>query len=46
MDGGIRNGMDVLIGLSYRLIDVGLGRVVVGGLGAGGYIGLNKTFEL
>ena len=46
MDGGIRNGMDVLIGLSYGLKAVGLGRVVAGGLGAGGYIGLTKTFEL
>ena len=46
MDGGIRNGMDVLIGLSYGLKAVGLGRVVAGGLGAGGHMGLTKTFEL
>ena len=46
MDGGIRNGMDVLIGLSYGLKAVGLGRVVAGGLGAGGHTGLTKTFEL
>ena len=46
MDGGIRNGMDILIGLSYGFKAVDLGRVVAGGLGAGGYIGLTKTFEL
>ena len=46
MDGGIRNGMDVLIGLSYEFKAVGLGRVVARGLGAGGYIGKTKTFEL
>ena len=46
MDGGIRNGIDVLIGLSYGFKAFGLGRVVAGGLGAGGYIGLTKTFEL
>ena len=44
MDGGIRNGMDILIGLSYGFKAVDLGKVVVGGLGAGGYIGLTKTF--
>ena len=46
MDGGIRNGMDILIGLSYGFKAVGLGRVVAGGRGAGGYVGLTKTFEL
>ena len=46
MDGGIRNGMDNLIGFSYGFKAVGLGRVVAGGLSAGGYIGLTKTFEL
>ena len=46
MDGGIRNGMDILIGLSYGFKAVNLGRVVAGGLGAGEYIGLTKTFEL
>ena len=46
MDGGIRNGMDILIGLSYGFKAVDLGRVVAGGLGAVGYIGLTKTFEL
>ena len=45
MDGVIRNGMDILIGLSYGFKAVGLGRVVAGGPGAGGYIGLTKTFE-
>ena len=37
--------MDVLIGLIYVFKAVGLGRVVARGLGAGGYIGLTKTFE-
>ena len=46
MDGGIRNGMDILIGLSYGFKAVDQGRVVAAGLGAGGYIGLTKTFEL
>ena len=46
MDGGIRNGMDVLIGLSYGFKAVDLGRVVARVLGAGGYIGQTKTFEL
>ena len=38
--------MDILIAFSYGYKDVSLGRVVAGGLGAGGYIGLTKTFEL
>ena len=46
MDGGIRNGMDILIGLSYGFKVVSLGRVVAGGRGAGGYSGLTKSFEL
>ena len=46
MDGGIRNGMDILIGLSQGFKVVSLGRVVARGLGAGGYIGQTKTFEL
>ena len=46
MDGGIRNGMDILIGLSYGFKAVDLGRVVAGGLGASRYIGLTKTFKL
>ena len=44
MDGGIRNRMDVLIGLGYGFKAVGLGRVFARGLGAGGYIGQTKTF--
>ena len=38
--------MDVLIGLSYGFKAVDLGRVVARGLGAVGYIGQTKTFEL
>jgi L-lactate dehydrogenase (cytochrome) len=46
MDGGIRNGKDVLIALSYGLKAVGLGRVCVAGLGAGGYVGMRRAFEI
>jgi L-lactate dehydrogenase (cytochrome) len=46
MDGGIRNGKDVLIALSHGVKAVGLGRVSVAGLGAGGYVGMKRAFEL
>ena len=46
MDGGIRNGIDILIGLSYGFKVVALRRFVAGSLGAGGHIDLTKTFEL
>jgi L-lactate dehydrogenase (cytochrome) len=46
MDGGVRNGKDVLIALSYGVKAVGLGRVYVAGLGAGGYAGMKRTFEI
>lgn len=46
MDGGIRCGTDVLIALSYGLKAVGLGRVTAAGLGAGGYRGLTRAFEI
>jgi L-lactate dehydrogenase (cytochrome) len=46
MDGGIRNGKDVLIALSYGIKAVGLGRVYVAGLGAGGYAGMRKALEI
>ena len=46
MDGGIRNGKDVLIALSYGLKAVGLGRVTAAGLGAGGYAGLTRAFQI
>ena len=46
MDGGVRSGLDVLVGLSYGLKAVGLGRVVAGGLGAGGHMGVRRAFEL
>ena len=46
MDGGIRNGTDILIALSYGLKAVGIGRVTAAGVGAGGYAGLNRAFEI
>jgi len=46
MDGGIRNGTDVLIALSYGLKAVGLGRVTAAGLGAGGPAGLRRAFAI
>lgn len=46
MDGGIRNGTDILIALSYGLKAVGIGRVTAAGIGAGGYKGLTRAFEV
>ncbi|MFT5368083.1 MAG: isopentenyl diphosphate isomerase/L-lactate dehydrogenase-like FMN-dependent dehydrogenase [Candidatus Latescibacterota bacterium] len=46
MDGGVRNGTDVLIALSYGLKAVGIGRVTAAGIGAGGPAGLTRTFEI
>jgi len=46
MDGGVRNGTDVLIALSYGLKAVGVGRVTVAGIGAGGREGLQRAFEI
>ncbi|MEM9218478.1 MAG: alpha-hydroxy acid oxidase [Cyanobacteria bacterium P01_F01_bin.150] len=46
MDGGIRNGTDILIALSYGLKAVGIGRVTAAGLGAGGHEGLTRAFEI
>lgn len=46
MDGGIRNGTDVLIALSYGVKAVGIGRVTAAGIGAGGYAGLTRAFEI
>lgn len=46
MDGGIRNGKDVLIALSYGVKAVGLGRVYVAGLGAGGCAGMRRSFDI
>jgi isopentenyl diphosphate isomerase/L-lactate dehydrogenase-like FMN-dependent dehydrogenase len=46
MDGGVRNGKDILIALSYGVKAVGLGRVCAAGLGAGGYAGMTKAFEI
>jgi len=46
MDGGVRSGRDVLIALTYGLKAVGLGRVFAAGLGAGGYAGMKRAFEI
>ena len=46
MDGGIRNGTDVLIALSYGVKAVGIGRVTAAGVGAGGHLGLTRAFEI
>jgi L-lactate dehydrogenase (cytochrome) len=46
MDGGIRNGKDILIALSYGVKAVGLGRAYVAGLGAGGYAGMRRAIEI
>jgi L-lactate dehydrogenase (cytochrome) len=46
MDGGIRNGTDVLIALSYGLKGVGIGRVTAAGIGAGGHAGLTRAFQI
>ena len=46
MDGGVRNGTDILIALTYGLQAVGIGRVAAAGLGAGGHHGLTRAFEI
>lgn len=46
MDGGIRNGTDILIALSYGVKAVGIGRVTAAGIGAGGHQGLTRAFEI
>jgi len=46
MDGGIRNGTDILIGMSYGLKAVGVGRVTAAGIGAGGHAGFTRAFEI
>jgi len=46
MDGGVRNGTDVLIALTYGLKAVGIGRVTAAGIGAGGPAGLRRAFEI
>lgn len=46
MDGGIRNGTDILIALTYGLKAVGVGRVAAAGVGAGGHAGLTRAFEI
>jgi L-lactate dehydrogenase (cytochrome) len=46
MDGGVRNGKDILIAISYGLKAVGLGRAYVAGLGAGGGAGMRRALEI
>lgn len=46
MDGGVRNGTDILIALTYGLKAVGIGRVTAAGIGAGGHKGLTRAFEI
>lgn len=46
MDGGVRNGKDILVALTYGVKAVGIGRVYVAGLGAGGYAGMSRAFEI
>jgi len=46
MDGGVRNGTDVLIAMSYGLKAVGIGRVTAAGIGAGGHAALTRAFEI
>ena len=46
MDGGVRNGTDILIALSYGLKAVGIGRVTAAGIGAGGAPGLRRAFDI
>lgn len=46
MDGGVRNGTDILIAMSYGLNAVGVGRVTAAGIGAGGHAGLTRAFEI
>ncbi|MEM7801402.1 MAG: alpha-hydroxy acid oxidase [Chloroflexota bacterium] len=46
MDGGVRNGTDILIALSYGLKAVGVGRVTAAGIGAGGHTGLTRAFDI
>ena len=46
MDGGIRNGTDIFIALSYGIRAVGIGRAMAAGIGAGGEFGLQRVFEI
>ncbi len=46
MDGGIRNGTDIFIALTYGIRAVGIGRAMVAGIGAGGDSGLRRVFEI
>ena len=46
MEGGARNGKDVLVALSYGIKAAGLGRVYVAGLGAGGYAGMKRANDI
>lgn len=46
VDGGIRRGRDVLIALASGAEAVGLGRVLIAGMGAGGYAGAKRAMEI
>jgi isopentenyl diphosphate isomerase/L-lactate dehydrogenase-like FMN-dependent dehydrogenase len=46
MDGGIRNGTDIFIALSYGIRAVGIGRAMAAGIGAGGETGLKRVFDI
>ena len=46
MDGGIRNGTDIFIALTYGIRAVGIGRAMAAGIGSGGETGLRRVFEI
>ena len=46
MDGGVRNGTDIFIALTYGIRAVGIGRAMAAGIGAGGETGLRRVFEI
>lgn len=46
LEGGVRNGKDMLIALTYGVKAVGIGRAYAAGLGAGGYAGMKRATEI
>ena len=46
MDGGVRNGTDIFIALTYGIRAVGIGRAMAAGIGSGGETGLRRVFEI